>query len=110
VHATPQPRDSVYFECFGQQATSEDCLHLNVWAPAEAPPEGRRWPVVVWIYGGTFQVGSASNPVFDGTELARRGVVVVAENYRVGVFGFLAHPEPTAESPERASGNYGLLD
>jgi len=106
----PRPRDSVYFEYFGQQATSEDCLYLNVWAPAEAPPQGRGWPVMMWIYGGAFQVGSAANPVFDGTELARRGVVVVAANYRVGVFGFLAHPELTAESPQRASGNYGLLD
>jgi para-nitrobenzyl esterase len=103
-----RPHTSVYFEYFGEQPTSEDCLYLNVWAPADA--QGRKLPVMVWIYGGGFQAGSAANPVFDGTELARKGVVLVSMNYRVGVFGFLAHPELSAESPEHASGNYGLLD
>ena len=65
---------------------------------------------MVWIYGGGFQVGSASRPVFNGTRLAERGVIVVSMNYRVGVLGFLAHPELSAESAQHASGNYGLLD
>src|SRR6267154_462518 len=98
---------SVYFEYSGGDLPiSEDCLTLNVWAPAEA----KDLPVMVWIYGGGFQVGAASRPVFNGTRLAERGVIVVAMNYRVGVLGFLAHPELTAESAQHASGNYGLLD
>jgi para-nitrobenzyl esterase len=87
--------------------TSEDCLTLNVWTPASA---GKRLPVMVWIYGGGYAVGAASYPVFDGTSLARHGVVVVTFNYRLNVLGFLAHPALTAESPEHTSGNYGLLD
>jgi para-nitrobenzyl esterase len=98
---------SVYFEYAGEQQMSEDCLTLNVWAPAEPKVN---LPVMVWIYGGGFQQGSAANPTFDGTRLAERGVVVVSVNYRVGVFGFLAHNELTAESSQHASGNYGLLD
>jgi para-nitrobenzyl esterase len=85
---------------------SEDCLYLNVWTPAEA----RRLPVMVWIHGGGFQAGSASEPRQDGEALAREGVVVVTFNYRLGVFGFLAHPELTRESGRSASGNYALLD
>ena len=99
---------SVYFEYAGAQPSSEDCLYLNVWAPAGTPD--RHLPVMVWIYGGGFQQGSAANPVFDGTALAGRGVVVVSLNYRLGVFGFFAHPDLTAESARHASGNYGLLD
>ena len=101
-------KTSVYYEYAGEQPTSEDCLFLNVWAPSDT--RGGKLPVMVWIYGGGFQQGSAANPVFDGSRLAERGVVVVSVNYRVGLFGFLAHPELTAESPQRASGNYGLLD
>ncbi len=101
-------KTSVYYEYAGDQPTSEDCLFLNVWAPSET--KGGKLPVMVWIYGGGFQQGSAANPVFDGSRLAQRGVVVVSLNYRVGLFGFLAHPELTAESPQHASGNYGLLD
>jgi para-nitrobenzyl esterase len=86
---------------------SEDCLHLNVWAPASGTD---RLPVMVWIYGGGFQSGSSSEPRQDGERLAAKGVVVVSFNYRVGLFGFLSHPELTKESPHRASGNYGLLD
>src|SRR5258708_8739881 len=85
---------------------TEECRTLNVWTPAEA----KDLPVMVWIYGGGFQVGSASRPVFNGTRLAERGVIVVSMNYRVGVLGFLAHPELSAESPQHASGNYRLLD
>ncbi len=88
-------------------ATSEDCLTLNIWTPGAA---GDRLPVLVYIYGGGFAVGSASSPTFDGTQLARHGVMVVTINYRLNVFGFLAHPALTAESPEHTSGNYGLLD
>jgi para-nitrobenzyl esterase len=101
-------KTSVYFEYAGEQPTSEDCLYLNVWAPSDSG-DGKL-PVMVWIYGGGFQQGSAANPVFDGAGLAARGVIVVSVNYRVGIFGFMAHPELTAESPQHASGNYGLLD
>jgi para-nitrobenzyl esterase len=98
---------SVYFEYSGGDLPiSEDCLTLNVWAPASA----KDLPVMVWIYGGGFQVGGTARPVFNGTRLAERGVIVVSMNYRVGVLGFLAHPELSAESAQRASGNYGLLD
>jgi len=84
----------------------EDCLCLNVWTPAR--PE--KLPVMVWIHGGGFQAGSASEPRQDGGRLARKGVVVVSLNYRLGVFGFLAHPALTKESAHGASGNYGLMD
>jgi para-nitrobenzyl esterase len=86
---------------------SEDCLYLNVWAPTSAPAPR---PVFVYIYGGGFGSGSADVPVYDGAHLAAKGLVVVTINYRVGALGFLAHPELTAESPDHASGNYGLLD
>jgi para-nitrobenzyl esterase len=86
----------------------EDCLYLNVWTPAESP--SAKLPVMVWIHGGGFAAGSASEPRQDGERMAGKGVVVVGINYRLGVFGFLAHPELTKESPRRASGNYGLLD
>jgi para-nitrobenzyl esterase len=86
----------------------EDCLHLNIWSPADAEPGSL--PVMVWIHGGSFVAGSGSEQRLDGTVLARAGVVVVTINYRVGLFGFLAHPELTRESPNGTSGNYGLLD
>ena len=88
--------------------SSEDCLYLNVWTPAKSA--GDRVPVLVWIYGGGFSFGSTSTPVHNGEHLARKGVVLVSINYRVGPLGFLAHPELSAESPHKASGNYGLLD
>jgi para-nitrobenzyl esterase len=88
---------------------SEDCLSLNVWTPA-ASPHDHKLPVYVWIYGGRFIFGAASEPTFDGAYLASQGIVVVTINYRLGVFGFLAHPELSAESAHGASGNYGLLD
>lgn len=87
---------------------SEDCLYLNIWTPAKSARE--RIPVLVWIYGGGFNAGATSIPVNSGDKLARRGVVLVSIAYRVGVFGFYAHPELSAESPQRVSGNYGLLD
>ena len=87
---------------------SEDCLYLNVWTPAKAPTE--KLPVFVWIYGGGYTEGSGAVDVYNGEGLARKGLVTVTINYRVGAFGFLAHPELTAESGYNASGNYGILD
>jgi para-nitrobenzyl esterase len=87
---------------------SEDCLYLNVWTPAQSARE--RHPVLVWVHGGANTEGSAAVPVYDGDALAARGLVVVTINYRLGVFGFLAHPELTGESGYNASGNYALLD
>jgi para-nitrobenzyl esterase len=92
----------------GKGNVSEDCLYLNVWTPAKSASE--RAPVLVWIYGGGFAFGSTSTPVHNGEHLVRKGVVLVSINYRVGAFGFLAHPELSAESPHHVSGNYGLLD
>ncbi|MFN3522540.1 MAG: carboxylesterase/lipase family protein [Phenylobacterium sp.] len=85
---------------------SEDCLTLNVWAPADA----RDAPVMVWIHGGSLTTGSSRESMYDGADLARRGLVVVSINYRLGVLGWLAHPQLSAESPDGVSGNYGLLD
>ena len=90
------------------ERSSEDCLYLNVWTPRAAP--GRKLPVMVWIYGGSLRNGSASTPLYAGDRLARHDVIVVTANYRLGVFGFLAHPELTRESATRSSGNYGLQD
>lgn len=87
---------------------SEDCLYLNVWTGSQSPSEKR--PVVVWIYGGGFNSGGTNVPIYDGESFARKGVVFVSINYRVNVFGFLAHPELTAESEHNASGNYGIQD
>jgi carboxylesterase type B len=86
---------------------SEDCLTLNVWSPA---PAGSGVPVMVFVYGGGYAVGGAQYPVYDGNALAHHGVVVVTLNYRLNVFGFLAHPQLTAESADRTSGNAGILD
>ena len=93
---------------FRDSGPSEDCLYLNVWAPSASGPA--HLPVMVWIYGGGFAAGAASEPRQDGENLAKKGVVVVSFNYRLGVFGFLSHPELTAESAHHASGDYGLLD
>ena len=88
---------------------SEDCLYLNVWTPA-APGTSARLPVMVWIHGGGFVVGSGAEPRYDGARLAARGIVVVSVNHRLNALGFLAHPELTAESDHRSSGAYGFLD
>jgi para-nitrobenzyl esterase len=90
----------------GMASLSEDCLTLNVWAPAGA----RKLPVMVWIHGGALVGGSSSEPMYDGVKLAQQGIVVVSINYRLGLLGYLAHPALSAESPQRLSGNYGLLD
>lgn len=85
---------------------SEDCLYLNVWAPRAT--KGEKRPVMVWIHGGGYYGGSASQPLFDGAHIARHGVIVVTLNYRLGVFGFFSHPELAAEG--KVAGNQGLLD
>jgi carboxylesterase type B len=88
---------------------SEDCLRLNIWAPPKAP-DARLRPVFVWIHGGGFRVGTGADRRYDGEALARKGLVVVTFNYRLGALGFLATPELSEESEHHASGNYGLLD
>lgn len=93
---------------FRDSGPSENCLYLNVWTPASNATAAL--PVMVWIYGGGFQAGAASEPRQDGEQLAKKGVVVVSMNYRLGIFGFFAHPELTKESGRNASGDYGLLD
>jgi para-nitrobenzyl esterase len=85
---------------------SEDCLTLNIWAPADA----RGAPVFLWIHGGSLWTGSGRESLYDGTHLAQRGIIVVTINYRLGALGYLAHPQLSAESPQGISGNYGLLD
>jgi para-nitrobenzyl esterase len=93
---------------FRSNGVSEDCLYLNVWTGAKASQERR--PVLVYFYGGGFVAGDGSEPRYDGEALAKEGIVTVTVNYRLGLFGFMAHPELTKESPHHASGNYGLLD
>jgi para-nitrobenzyl esterase len=93
---------------FRSNGMSEDCLYLNVWTPAKSNKE--RLPVLVYFYGGGFIAGDGSEPRYDGESMAQRGIVTVTINYRLGLFGFFAHPELTKESPHQASGNYGLLD
>ncbi|MFT4252032.1 MAG: carboxylesterase family protein [Caulobacter sp.] len=85
---------------------SEDCLTLNIWTPEGAA----KAPVMVWIHGGGYVMGSGSQPVFDGAALARRGVVVVTFNYRLGRFGFFAHPALDAEHADEPKANYGYMD
>jgi len=111
---SPMQKDPVPFSMWSaewlipKEPISEDCLYLNVWTGATDPKEKR--PVLVWIYGGGFVSGGSAVPIYDGEAMAKKGVIVVSCNYRVGIFGFFAHPELTAESPNNASGNYGLLD
>jgi len=101
----PPPRpDSIY--AWVLPAMDEDCLSLNIWSPRNA----RRAPVLVWLHGGALTSGAGSDQLYDGTRLAEQGVIAVSINYRLGVFGYLAHPALSAESPHNVSGNYGLLD
>ena len=93
---------------FRSDGMSEDCLYLNVWTPAKTGNE--HLPVLVYFYGGGYMAGDGSEPRYDGESMARKGIVAVTVNYRLGIFGFLSHPELTKESPHHASGNYGLLD
>lgn len=92
---------------FRSRGMSEDCLYLNVWTPSG---NKRGLPVLVYFYGGGFVAGDGSESRYDGGSMAAKGIVAVTVNYRLGVFGFMAHPELTKESPHNASGNYGLLD
>ncbi len=91
---------------FRSNGMSEDCLYLNVWTSATS---GKR-PVLVYFYGGGFVAGDGSEPRYDGESMAQKGIVALTINYRLGVFGLFSHPELSAESPHRASGNYGLMD
>src|SRR6185312_12531335 len=101
----PKPRAaSIYADPPAEM--SEDCLSLNIWTPSAA----RNTPVMVWIHGGSLTGGSGSETMYDGAALAKRGIVVITINYRLGALGYLAHPELSAESPGHISGNYGLLD
>jgi para-nitrobenzyl esterase len=93
---------------FRSNGQSEDCLYLNVWTPAKQSSE--KLPVLVYFYGGGFMAGDGSESRYDGESMAKKGIVALTVNYRLGVFGFFAHPELTKESPNHASGNYGLLD
>ncbi|GGH00564.1 carboxylesterase/lipase family protein [Mucilaginibacter phyllosphaerae] len=93
---------------FRSPGMSEDCLYLNVWLPAK--PSKTRLPVLVYFYGGGFVAGDGSEPRYDGESMARRGIISITVNYRLGAFGFMAHPELTKESAHHSSGNYGLLD
>jgi len=93
---------------FRSDGMNEDCLYLNVWTPSKTGSE--KLPVLVYFYGGGFMAGDGSELRYDGESIARRGIVSVTVNYRLGIFGFLSHPELTKESPHHASGNYGLLD
>jgi para-nitrobenzyl esterase len=93
---------------FRSNGMSEDCLYLNVWTPAKSGTE--KLPVMVYFFGGGFMAGDGSEPRYDGESLAAKGIVTVTVNYRLGVFGFLAHPELSKESPHHVSGNYALFD
>ena len=105
--ACPQPQSALSgIYAWAPVPMSEDCLTLNVWAPAGA----RSAPVFFWIHGGALTTGSSRDALYDGTRLAEQGMIVVSINYRLGVLGWLAHPELSRESPLGISGNYGLLD
>lgn len=92
----------------GNQKMSEDCLYLNVWTSAKSVNE--KLPVMFWIYGGGYYTGSGSQTMYDGEALAKKGAVVVTFNYRLGEFGFFAHPELTKESDRRGAANFGVMD
>ena len=112
--ASPMQSKPVPFMCWTEEfiaqpePLSEDCLYLNVWTSAQ--PKGEKRPVFVWIYGGGLSSGSTNCAIYDGEDMAKKGVVFVSLNYRVGVFGFMAHSELSKESAHNASGNYGFMD
>ena len=112
--ASPMQNSPVPFSMWSEEflipkePISEDCLYLNVWTTATS--SNKKLPVLVWVYGGGFVSGGSAVPIYDGEAMAKKGIVFVSINYRVGIFGFFAHPELTKESPDHASGNYGLLD
>jgi para-nitrobenzyl esterase len=106
----PRPMQPTVYKdmVFRDPGCSEDCLSVNVWTPAKTANE--KLPVMVWIFGGGFLAGGTSEQRQDGAHLAGHGVIVVTMNYRLGIFGFMTHPELVAESPAHAAGNYGLMD
>lgn len=106
----PRPMQTMVFGDMQSRSNglSEDCLYLNVWTSAKR--NTKNLPVLVYFYGGGNVAGDASEPRYDGEAMAKQGIVAVTVNYRLNIFGFLAHPELSAESPYKASGNYGLLD
>lgn len=106
----PRAVQGIVFGDMGSRSAgiSEDCLYLNVWTPARRST--KNLPVLVYFYGGGFVAGDGAEPRYDGESMAKKGIVVVTVNYRLNIFGFFAHPELSAESPYKASGNYGLLD
>jgi para-nitrobenzyl esterase len=106
----PRPVQAIVFGDMNARSNgiSEDCLYLNVWTPAKRNTTGL--PVLVYFYGGGFVAGDGSEPRYDGAAMAKKGIVVVTVNYRLGLFGFFAHPELSKEASYKASGNYGLLD
>ncbi|RZK41044.1 MAG: carboxylesterase family protein [Pedobacter sp.] len=105
--ARPVQKSGILYE-FRSETMDEDCLYLNIWTSAKSDKE--RLPVYVFIHGGSFIHGDGSQPAYDGESMAKEGVVYVSINYRLGVFGFMSHPELSKESPNGSSGNYGLLD
>jgi para-nitrobenzyl esterase len=113
----PAPQEKHTLESFygkeffwqGDPEFSEDCLFLNVWTTAPGETD-KKLPVAMWIHGGAYLAGWGTEPEMDGEAWAERGVILVTINYRLGIFGFLAHPELSAESPHKVSGNYGILD
>jgi para-nitrobenzyl esterase len=109
-HFGPQAMQRTMYSdmIFRSDGKSEDCLYLNVWTPAKSSKE--RLPVLVYFYGGGFIAGDGSEGRYDGEGMAKKGIVAITVNYRLGVFGFLAHPELTKESAHQSSGNYGLMD
>jgi para-nitrobenzyl esterase len=106
----PRPVQGIVFGDMNSRSNgiSEDCLYLNVWTPAKRNTAGL--PVLVYFYGGGFVAGDGSEPRYDGAAMAKKGIVVVTVNYRLGLFGFFSHPELSKEAPYKGSGNYGLLD
>lgn len=107
---SPRPMQKVVFGDMNSRSSgvSEDCLYLNVWTPAKR--NTKNLPVLVYFYGGGNVAGDASEPRYDGESMAEKGIVVITCNYRLNIFGFFSHPELSAESPYKASGNYGMLD
>jgi para-nitrobenzyl esterase len=107
---SPRPMQAVVFGDMNSRSdgVSEDCLYLNVWTPAKR--NAKDLPVLLYYYGGGNVAGDGSEPRYDGEAMAKKGIVVVTCNYRLNIFGFLTHPELTAEAPYKASGNYGMLD
>ncbi len=102
---------SISLEAYGYKdmPVSEDCLYLNLWAPTEVQA-GEKLPVLVWFHGGAFTSGGASKVEFNGEQLASKGIIVIAVNYRLNIFGWFVHPDLSAEAESKTSGNYGLLD